>query len=113
MKLQEIKVEVFRLTGVPRTPELKRQRPVLTYGRDLRYKAEWLAILDLLKHQQTIQPDITLNQLDQQDIELQQSLHRVGRVTGLSAEAVDKIWKGIQHNSQANSIDITLEELEV
>lgn len=113
MKLQEIKVEVFRLTGIPRTPELKRQRPDLTQGRDLRYKAEWQAILDLLKHQQTLQPDITLDQLDQQEIELQQSLHRIGRVTGLPVKVVDQTWDRIQHTAQANTVDITLEELEV
>lgn len=114
MKLQEIKIEVFRLTGVPRTPELKRQRPDLTQGRDLRYKAEWLAMLDILKQQHTVQPDITLDELERQDIELKQSLHRVGRITGLSAQDVEETWKTIQQNAQAHSsVDITLEELEV
>lgn len=114
MKLQAIKSEVFRLTGVPLTPELKRQRPDLTLGRDLRFKAEWIAILDILRQQQTEQPDITLNELEQQDIELKQSLHRVGRITGLSVQDVEATWKTIQQNTQAHSsVDITLEELEV
>lgn len=107
MKLQNIKTEVFRRVGVSSTIALKRQHSYLTKGRDLRYKSQWLEIHSIL------QDDLTLEDLDRQEIELKQSLHRMGRLAGTSFAAVEETWRSIQEKSQADDLDITLAELEV
>ncbi len=107
MKLQVIKAEVFRRVGVAETTALKRQRPDLTQGRDLRYKDQWLVIYSLL------QDDLTLDDLAREEQELKQSLHRVERLAGSAVAAVEKTWQIIQQTAQADDLDIILAELEV
>lgn len=105
MKLQSIKAEIFRWLGIADTTALKRQRPDLAQGRDLRYKAQWLAIHSLL--------DLTLDDLAQEEQELKQSLYRVARLAGTAVTAVEETWETIQQSAQINDLDITLSELEV
>ncbi len=105
MKLQVIKTEVFRQVGVAETTALKKQRPDLTQGRDLRYKAQWLLIYSLL------QDDLTLDDLAREEKELKQSLHRVERLAGTAVVAVEKAWQIIQWSSQTDDLDITLADL--
>lgn len=107
MKLQAIKTEVFRRVGVAGTTALKRQRPELTQGRDLRYKAQWLVIYSLL------QDDLTLDDLAREEQELKQSLHRIGRLTGTAVVVVEKAWQTIQLSAQTDDLDITLADLNV
>ena len=107
MKLQVIKTEVFRRVGVAETTALKKQRPDLTQGRDLRYKAQWLLIYSLL------QDDLTLDDLAREEQELKQSLHRVERLAGTAVVAVEKAWQIIQRSSQTDDLDITLADLNV
>jgi hypothetical protein len=107
MKLQVIKTKVFRWVGIADTTALKRQRPDLTQGRDLRYKAQWLAIYSLL------QDDLTLDDLTREEQGLKQSLHRIERLAGTAVATVEKTWQIIQQNAQADDLDITLADLNV
>jgi hypothetical protein len=107
MKLQAIKAEVFKQVGVAGTTALKRQRPDLTRGRDLRYKSQWLEIHALLRD------DLTLDDLAREEQELKQSLHRVERMVGTSVATVEETWQTIQQSSQTEDLDITLAELKV
>ncbi len=105
MKLQVIKTEVFKRVGVAETTALKRERPDLTQGRDLRRKAQWLSIYSLLRD------DLTLNDLVREEQELKQSLHRIERLAGTAVVAVEKAWQIIQWSTQTDDLDITLADL--
>jgi hypothetical protein len=107
MKLQSIKAEIFRWLGIADTTALKQKRPDLAQGRDLRYKAQWLAIHSLL------QDDLTLDDLAREEQELKQSLYRVARLVGTAVTSVEETWETIQQSAQTNDLDITLAELEV
>ena len=62
MKMATVKQEVYRLTGTETTQELKRAHPELTKGRDLRYKAHWLKILEQVRALKQL-PDMSLDDL--------------------------------------------------
>ncbi len=107
MKLPELKAAVWCRVGVANTKALKQQRPDLTQGRDLRYKAEWLAIYA------QVQQDWTLADCAREEQELKQSLHRVARMAGRAVATVEETWQTLQHNAEADDLDITLADLEV
>lgn len=89
MNIKEIKDKVYQKTNVLNTAELKRERPDLTKGKDLRYKKSWQHILDALED------DYTLDDLEQDAKELHQNLHRIGRAFGQSYQQVEDTWEEI------------------
>lgn len=109
MKLQAIKQEVFSLTNTSNTQRLKKERPDLTNGRDLRYKTQWLEILEQLKELRTQELDLSLADLDQSEQMLKNSLFNVGRMTGLSENQIEIDWQRIKLEAQFG--DIHIEEL--
>jgi hypothetical protein len=87
MKLNELKVKVYRRCGVTTTQQLKKQYDHLTKNRDLRFKASWLEIVEALAD------DFTLADLERNDQQIKQGLHRIGRVIGQSYQAVEDTWQ--------------------
>jgi hypothetical protein len=109
MKLQIVKQTVFSLTCTLSTKQLKQERPELTKGRDLRYKAEWVEILKKIKTLRTQDLDMSLTDLEQSEEMLKASLFRVGRISGLGDEELELDWQRIQLEVQFG--DIHIEEL--
>ncbi|WP_211517532.1 hypothetical protein [Geitlerinema sp. PCC 9228] len=108
MKISEIKQEVYRLTRTQNTKELKKKYPNLTQGRDLRYKAQWSQILTLAKDL-NLESDLSLEDLEQSEKMLKESLYKVGYMANLSSREIEKDWQRIQHSSKTR--DIHIEEL--
>ena len=108
MKLGEIKQKVFGLTGTENTKQLKKKRLNLTKGRDLRYKAQWLEILEKLEADTQV-PDLSLGDLENSERMLRKSLLAVGHLTGLSDNQVEVDWQRIKLETQFG--DIHIEEL--
>ncbi len=109
MKLQEIKQEVYQLTCTKNTKQLKKERPQLVEGRDLRYKVQWLTILDEIKLLRSQGLDFSLTDLEQSEKMLKQSLFTVGRLAGLSDDNLEIDWQKIKLETQFS--DIHIEEL--
>ncbi|HIK45432.1 MAG TPA: hypothetical protein IGR64_11190 [Leptolyngbyaceae cyanobacterium M65_K2018_010] len=108
MKLAGVKQEVYRLTGTETTQELKKDHPELTQGRDLRYKAHWIKILEQVRAlKQT--PDLSLADLEASELMLKESLFKVGSMAGLTSDELELDWQRIQLASQ--TADIHIEEL--
>lgn len=110
MKMQIIKQKVYKLTNTSSTPELRKERHDLTHGRDLRYKAQWLEILEQLKLLRQENADISLEDLNKSEAMLKRSLLKVGRLSGLTDQDIEMDWKRIQLEAQLNN-DIHIEEL--
>lgn len=106
MKLGEIKQKVFSLTGTENTKQLKKKRPELTDKRDLRYKAQWLEILEKLEIQS---PDLSLEDLEKSEQMLRESLSSVGHLAGLNDDQIEVDWQRIKLEAQFG--DIHIEEL--
>ncbi len=49
MKIQQLKQQVYQLTGTKSTKELKQKKAELVQDKDLRYKTNWIAIYNVLK----------------------------------------------------------------
>lgn len=109
MKLGEIKQKVFSLTGTENTKQLKKKRPDLTEGRDLRYKAQWLEILEKLEAPSVQNPDISLDDLEKSEQMLRESLFTVGHLAGLNDNQIEIDWQRIKLEAQFG--DIHIEEL--
>ncbi len=109
MKLQEIKQQVYQLTCTKNTKYLKKQRPELVKNRDLRYKIQWIAILDQIKLLRTKALDFSLTDLEESEKMLKKSLFTVGHLAGLSNETIELHWKRIKLENQFT--DIHIEEL--
>jgi hypothetical protein len=109
MKLQAIKQEVFSLTSTSNTQQLKKERPDLINGRDLRYKAQWLEILEQLKDLRTQELDLSLTDLEQSEQMLKNSLFEVGHISGLDENQIEIDWQRIKLEAQFG--DIHIEEL--
>jgi len=106
MKMQATKQEVFLLTCTTTTKQLKKEHPKLTSGRDLRYKAQWVEIVEAL-HAQGL--NISLADLEKSEQMLKKSLLRVGCITGQSDEQIEIDWQRIKLEAQFG--DIHIEEL--
>ena len=106
MKMQAIKQEVYQLTHTTSTPQLRKERKDLTQGRDLRYKAQWLEILEQLKALRSQESDISLADLEQSEKMLKESLIKVGRLSGLSDRDIEADWQRIQLEAQFGDIHI-------
>lgn len=109
MKLKNIKQEVYNFICTKNTKQLKKERPDLTSGKDLRYKTNWEAILSQIKLSRKQNLDISLNDLEASEKMLKQSLLNVGRLAGLSDEKIKIDWQRIQLETQF--MDIHIEEL--
>lgn len=109
MILKEVKQTVFELTCTENTKQLKRQRPELTKGRDLRYKAQWVAVLNRIKDLRQSNQDCSLADLEESEVKLKNSLFKVGRMAGRSESDLAIDWQRIQLEAQFG--DIHIEEL--
>jgi ribosomal protein L29 len=109
MKMQEIKQEVFSLTCTTNTQQLKKERPDLTEGRDLRYKEQWTEIFEKLKVLREQGQDMSVSDLDQSEQMLKQSLFEVGHIAGLSNDQIEIDWQRIKLEGQFG--DVHIEEL--
>lgn len=109
MKLQAVKQEVFHLTSTENTQQLRKQRPELTQGRDLRYKICWIEILHQVKHLRQSGQDISLADLDESELMLKDSLFKVGRMAGITDSDLEVDWQRIKLEAQFG--DIHIEEL--
>ena len=109
MKIKELKQDVFSLTYTTNTQQLKKERPDLTEGRDLRYKEQWTEILEKLKVLQDQGQDISLSDLEQSEQMLKQSLFEVGHIAGLSNDQIEIDWQRIKLEGQFG--DVHIEEL--
>lgn len=107
--MQMLKQEVYNLTQTLNTRQLKKERPDLAAGRDLRYKAQWAEILENLKALRAEGQDISLADLQASEKMLKQSLAKVGRLSGLSSQAIETDWQRIKLEAQFS--DIHIEEL--
>ncbi|MGK7934221.1 MAG: hypothetical protein AB4206_00195 [Xenococcaceae cyanobacterium] len=109
MKLKSIKQEVYNLTSTQNTKQLKKEHSDLIEGKDLRYKAHWLQILEQIKLLREQNLDISLEDLEVSEKMLKDSLFKVGRIAGLDEEKIEIDWQRIQLETQFK--DIHLEEL--
>lgn len=109
MKMQAVKQEIFSLTCTTNTKQLKKERPDLTNGRDLRYKAQWLEILEQLKTLRIQGLDMSLSDLEQSEQMLRESLFKVGWIAGLSDDQIEIDWQRIKLEAQFG--DVYIEEL--
>ncbi|WP_309734544.1 hypothetical protein [Chamaesiphon sp. OTE_75_metabat_556] len=106
MKISDVKKEIFKLTCIADTKRLKKERPDLTNGKDLRYKEQWLAILDQVKYLQIQGLDLSLADLDDSEQMLKASLFKVGRMARLNECQLDFDWQIINLESQFSDIHI-------
>lgn len=109
MKIHAAKQEVFSLTCTTNTAQLRKERPELTDGRDLRYKAQWFEILEKLKALRSYGLDISLTDLEQSEQMLKESLFTVGQMAGLGHDNIEVDWQRIKLESQFR--DVHIEEL--
>jgi hypothetical protein len=109
MKMQDVKQGVYRLTYTNSTKQLRKERPDLTDGRDLRYKAQWLEILEKAKELRDKGLDMSLEDLDQSEQMLKESLYSVGRMADLDDEKIEIDWQRIKLEAQFG--DVHIEEL--
>jgi hypothetical protein len=106
MKIQSVKQEVFSLTYTSNTTQLKKERPDLTEGKDLRYKIQWIEILKQLKALRTQVLDISLVDLEQSEKMLKESLFKIGHLANLNNERIETDWQRIKLEAQFSDIHI-------
>lgn len=106
MKMQVIKQEVFSLTCTNDTKQLRKERPDLTKGRDLRYKEQWLGVLEELRLLRTQELDISLKDLEESEEMLKESLFQVGHLAGLSDRQLETDWQRIKLEAQFTDVHI-------
>jgi hypothetical protein len=109
MKMQELKQAVFELTCTQNTQQLRQQRPDLTQGRDLRYKAQWEEVLGNLKALRQEGLDLSLGDLERSEQMLKKSLVTVGRLSGLADEQIESDWQRLK--LEAQFADVRIEDL--
>lgn len=109
MNLTLIKTQVYSLTCTHNTQQLKKQRPDLVKGKDLRYKLNWQTILKQLKPLKTEECDLSLEDLEASEKMLKDSLFKVSKSSGMDDEAIEIEWQRIQLEAQFS--DIHIEEL--
>lgn len=109
MKLKTIKQKVYSLTCTRNTQELKKERPDLVKGKDLRYKLQWQEILDHIKQLRQQNIDISLADLEASEQMLKESLFKIGKLTGMNDQEIEIDWQRIQ--LEAQFADIHIEEL--
>jgi hypothetical protein len=106
MKIIDVKKEVFQLTCIINTKRLKKDRPDLTNGKDLRYKEQWLKILENVKLLYIQWSDLSIADLDESEKMLKKSLYTVGVMAGLDEEQLAIDWQRIKLESQFSDIHI-------
>lgn len=126
MIIKDIKKQVYRLAKVCGTRELKRKRPDLHAGHDLRYKKHWLDMLDQLMMARfyveneptplldSVIGDVTVEQFEaniqqnqdrraEEDQELEkrrQQFYDTLRLSGMSMDKIDIKWARIRLNAK-------------
>ncbi len=106
MKMQALKQEVFKLTCVHNTTQLKKERPDLTKGRDLRYKVQWKELLEKLIALREEGHDLSLTDLEASEQMLKDSLTKVGQMAGLDKSTIETDWQRIKLEAQFADIHI-------
>ncbi len=106
MKIQALKQAIFSLTCTQDTQQLRKERPDLAQGRDLRYKKQWEEILANLKALRGEGLELSLADLEASEAMLKQSLVNVGRLSGLSEAQIETDWQRIQLEAQFSDIHI-------
>jgi hypothetical protein len=106
MKILDIKKEIFQLTCTTNTKSLKKEHPDLTKGKDLRYKQQWLKILEDVKTLRIKGFDLSVADLDKSEKMLKESLCAVGKMVGLNENQLDIDWQKIKLESQFFDIHI-------
>lgn len=106
MTLSEIKRQVYDLTCTETTKQLKQERPDLTKNQDLRYKKNWQSILDEIQFLKQSNLDISLQDLENSEQMLKESLLSIGRLSGLSDESIEVDWQRIKLTAQFSDIHI-------
>lgn len=109
MKILDIKKAVFEMVGTKDTRRLKKERPDLTDGKDLRYKEQWLIILKLVQYLRSHGLDISIEDIEKSEQMLKKSLFNVGAMAGIGEEELYADWQRIKLESQF--LDIHIEEL--
>jgi hypothetical protein len=109
MTLNMLKQEIFSLTCTANTQQLRKQHPKLTQGRDLRYKKQWLEILEQIKQLRQAGQDLSLADLEASEQMLKQSLFKVGQMAGLPDLDLELDWQRIKLEAQFS--DLHIEEL--
>ncbi len=109
MKLVKIKQQVYQLTCTKNTKQLRKERAQITQGKDLRYKNQWIEILDEVKLLRSQNLDISLTDLEKSEKMLKESLLTVGKLAGLNEEKINVDWQKIKLENQFS--DIHIEEL--
>ncbi|EAZ90482.1 hypothetical protein [Crocosphaera chwakensis] len=109
MKLNTIKKQVYFLTCTKNTQQLKKQRPDLIKGKDLRYKQHWQTILEQVKKLRLENFDFSLDDLNASEKMLKESLVKVCQLSGMDDEKIEIEWQRIQLEAQFS--DIHIEEL--
>lgn len=109
MKLQKIKQEVYELTCTSNTKQLKKQRPELVKNRDLRYKIQWMTILNEIQFLRSQGLDLSLTDVEESEKMLKESLFTVGHLAGLSDQTIELDWQRIRLENQFT--DVHIEEL--
>ncbi|WP_414544911.1 hypothetical protein [Nostoc sp. CCY0012] len=109
MKMQDIKQEVFSLTCTINTQQLRKERPELTSGRDLRYKEQWVEIRQKVKQLREQDQDMSLKDIEQSELMLKNSLFEIGQIAGLNNDQIEIDWQRIKLASQFG--DVHIEEL--
>jgi hypothetical protein len=106
MTLNMLKQEIFGLTCTANTKQLRKQHPKLTQGRDLRYKKQWLEILEQIKQLRQAGQDLSLADLEASEQMLKQSLFEVGQIAGLPNSELELDWQRIKLEAQFSDIHI-------
>jgi hypothetical protein len=109
MKLIEAKEKVFKITCTANTNQLKKERPDLTIGKDLRYRQQWIDIFEHITLLRNKGLEISLTDLEESEISLKKSLFGIGKMIGLSEDSLEIDWQRIKLESQFT--DIHIEEL--
>ncbi len=106
MKILDVKKEVFQLTCTTDTKGLKKEHPNLTNGKDLRYKEQWLKILEDVKSLRNQGLDLSIADLEESEAMLKESLYTVGKIVGLNEEQLNIDWQKIKLESMFSDIHI-------
>lgn len=109
MNVRSLKQILYRLTCTETTKQLKQERPDLTRGRDLRYKAQWQAMFEQLQSLRESDRDISLADLERSEQMSKDSFFKLGRMSGKSQERLEIEWQRIVLDAQF--ADIHIEEL--
>lgn len=94
-KISELKIEVFGRLNVNSTNQLKREYKSIADGKDFRFKATWIQVLEYLNKR------IDLGQMTNV---IQQSMQRIGRAFGESYQETEDHITAMKTRVQLNKV---------